>query len=355
MTEKSPNFSDRRKTPARRAPGWIAPTLAGVAAVAVTWGIGSTVFHGVLVDHGLPEQIKDASTDERTLWVHGAALADLGVRANKLAELAKGKESEALANLGTSLSQGAASLGELHYEEKSPAPVPQRYSPKLVESLVQDVANFSTSIPSFKEPSLERNDVLSQIAFQINFDARAALAALNSKAAPELAQPLSASNDEVASEPVSCLPTPELLEPTATVSNAIDLEPVTVARALDRGYALDFALQLQAARGASMQADGIEKQRTELGKQLNSLRSVVDQQCGDLRQPAYDLPENGLENLNKVVADAQTDFDQALVLAVGNADGDTRKRISALTYEVLSQRSTAGPTQRILETGTSVN
>ncbi|UUX59938.1 hypothetical protein [Glutamicibacter halophytocola] len=355
MTENSPHNSRRRKTTAHRAPGWIAPALAGAVAVAVTWGIGSTLFHGALVDHGLPEQVKDASDDERTMWVQGATLADLAARANKLAELAQGQESEALAILGTSLSQGAALLGELQFEEESPAPVAQNYSPEQVEALVQDVANFSASMPAFEDPSMERNELLAQIAFQTNFDARDALEALDEKDAHKLAKPLSSSADEGNSDQVDCLPSPDLLDPAGKAGEPDDFEPVAVARALDRGYALDFVLQLHAARGTSSQVDGIEEQRTALGKQLNSLRSVVDQKCGDLRQPAYALPENGLEDLDKVVANAQEDFDRALVTAAGNADGGAGKRIATLAYEVLSGPSAATSDQRILESGTGVN
>lgn len=355
MTENSPRFPSRKKTPSRRAPGWIAPALAGVVAVAVTWGIGSTVFHGALVDHGLPEQVKDASDDERTLWVQGAELADLAARANKLAELTGGVESEALANLGASLSQGAALLGELQFEEDSPPQVPSNYTPELAATLLQDVANFSASMPALEEPTLEHNQLLSEIAFQVNLDALDASESLDEKNVPELAKPLSETTQDENSRPVSCLPSDDLLNPSTPVGEAKDLESVTVARALDRGYALDFALQLQAARGATAQVDGIEDQRTALGKQLQTLRSVIDTQCSDLRQPAYALPDKGLDNLDKVAADARTDFDEALVLAAGNSDGNARTTIANVAFNALRDESTGSPDHRILETGTGVN
>lgn len=355
MTENSPYSSNRKTAPARRAPGWIAPTLAGVLAVAVTWGIGSTVFHNALVAHGLPEEVKDASADERALLVHGAELADLATRANKLAGLAQGEESEALANLGTSLSQGAELLGELQFAQESAPAEPSAYSPELVESLLQDVATFSASTPALEEPSLEGNELLSQIAFQTNLDANTALDALKEKSSPELALPLSASTENENTDPVSCLPSADLLDPASKVTEANEFEAVAVARALDRGYALDFVLQLQAARGASSQAEGIEAQRTQLGKQLQTLRAVVDPQCGDLRQPAYALPDEGLENLKTVVTDAHSDFDEALVLAAGNAQGEARTKVATLAFDVLSDDSAANPNHRVLETGTSVN
>ncbi|UYQ78469.1 hypothetical protein OF385_04785 [Glutamicibacter sp. JL.03c] len=355
MTENSRRFPNRKKRPSRRAPGWIAPALAGVVAVAVTWGIGSTVFHGVLVDHGLPEQVKDASDDERALWIQGAELADLATRANKLAELADGDESQGLASLGASLSQGSALLGELQFEEDSPAQAPSSYTPELAATLLQDVANFSASMPALEEPTLERNQLLSEIAFQVNLDALDASESLDEKNVPELAQPLSATTQDENSQPVSCLPAGDLLDPSTPVGEAKDLESVTVARALDRGYALDFILQLQAARGSSAEVNGIEEQRTALGKQLQTLRSVIDTQCADLRQPAYALPDKGLDNLDKVAADAREDFDDALVLAAGNSDGEARATIANVAFGALRDDSAGIPDQRVLETGTGVN
>lgn len=64
--------------------------MSGVLVAAVTWGIGSTVFRGALVERGLPETVNEASDDERTMWELGAQLEDLASQARKLAELAPG-------------------------------------------------------------------------------------------------------------------------------------------------------------------------------------------------------------------------------------------------------------------------
>lgn len=355
MTEKFPHADARKKKIASRAPSWIAPVLGGVVAAALTWGIGSTIFHGALVDQGLPEQVQSASDDERALWVRGGELADLAARANKLAELTDGSSAEALANLGASLAQGAALLGELQFEEQTPTALPQSYSPELVQELAQDVAKSSASLPALKKPSLQSTKLLSQIAFQTNLDANKAMDSLGEKNPPELAKPLSAVADQDQNQPVACLPDPNLLNADAEVKDSKNFESVTVARALDRGYALDYALQLQAARGVSSQSAAIEKKRTALSKQLASLRSAVDAKCEDLRQPAYALPKDGLKDLGNVVSDSTEDFDQALVLAAGSSDEGTGQRIAAVAFEVLDNEAKANPEHRILVSGASVN
>lgn len=354
MTEKFPH-SNGRKQSVSRAPIWIAPALGGVVAAALTWGIGSTVFHGTLVDRGLPKEVQSASVDERSLWIHGAQLADLAARANHLAGLTDGDSADALANLGASLAQGAALLGELQFEEESATELPQSYSPEEATAVAQDVATMSANLPSLKNPSLQTVKLLSQISFQTNADAHQVVNSIGEKNPPELAMPLSEDAGQQETEPVSCLPDGNLLNDDIEVKNPEDFESVTVARALDRGYALDYTLQLQAARGEAAASESIEKRRTVLNKRLASLRSVVDSQCGDLRQPAYALPEDGLKNLDSIVSEASEDFDQALVLASGSSAGSTQSQIAAVTFEVLKSESASDPDHRILESGTGVN
>lgn len=354
MTEKSPRSANRNSAPARRAPGWIAPVLAGAVAIAVAWGAGTTIFRGALVERGLPEQVNEASADERSTWLEGAKLADLASRATVLAGLAEeGEGADALAALATSLSQGAALLGELRFDDQEPVVLPESFSSEAVQALAQDVANLSASRPEFDEPLLSRDQMLAEIAFQINFDARDAVAAISGEDDPELAMPLSTVADDAAAEPVACLPDENLLDPAAEIQDPANAEPVAVARALDRGYALDFALQLQAARGTSAAKDELEQQRAQLGSQLQTLRAVIDGQCADLRQPAYALPEDGLEELSSVTANAQVDFSEAMVTAAAMADGSAGQKIAELAFEVLDDLPDNDPDQRILESGRS--
>lgn len=354
MTEKIPHSNGRNQR-VSRAPGWIAPALGGAVAAALTWGIGSTVFHGALVNHGLPEEVRSLSPDERTLLEHGAQLADLAARANKLAELTDGSEAKSLANLGTSLAQGAALLGELQFQDETAAQLPKSYTPELAQSLATDVATTSATLPVLDKPTLENYKLLSQIAFQTNLDAHKVITTLGEKNSPELAIPFSADSDKEQGQKVACLSDPNLLNADAQVQNSQDFESVTVARALDRGYALDYALQLQAARGDSSVSQSVEKRRAELSNELSRLRSLVDSQCADLREPAYALPKDGLKNLGNVVSDATEDFDQALVLASGSAAEPTRARIAEVTFDVLENESARNPDHRILESGTGVN
>ena len=352
MTEKTPYSSPRSDRQARRAPGWIAPALAGAVAVAVTWGIGSTLFHGALVEHGLPEQVSEASADQRTMWEQGAKLADLASQAQALAKLAPEENASQLSALATSLSQGSALLGELRFDDQEPAALPQRYSPDALVALATNVAHASAQMPAFEEPSLPRDSKLAEIAFQINLDARRAVASSGDERDHDLALPLSkvAGEEKQNDQLVACLPHADLLDPAMEITGAQDIEPTAVARALDRGYALDFLLQLTAARGAESAEDAIEDRRSELGNQLRGLRDVVDDRCADLREPAYALPEGGLEELAKLSAAAEEDFAEALVVAAGNTDGAAGLEISALAFQALRELHGSSSDYRLLET-----
>ncbi|MGH3652000.1 hypothetical protein [Glutamicibacter sp.] len=352
MTEKSPHSSRRTDRQVRRAPGWIAPALAGAVAIAVTWGIGSTLFRGALVERGLPEQVNEASADARMMWEQGARLADLASQAQALSTLAPEESASRLSTLAASLSQGSALLGELRFDGQEPPALPRSFSPDAVVALVTNVTDASAAMPAFAEPSLSRDSALAQIAFQINLDARGAVATLGKERDLDLALPLSkvSGEEEQKDQPVACLPHGELLDPAKVITEAQNIEPTAVARALDRGYALDFLLQLTAARGADASKDAIEARRSELGRQLRGLRAAVDAQCADLRAPAYALPEGGLEELTALTAAAEEDFADALVVAAGNTDGAAGAKISAVAFHALTAHQGSNSEYRILET-----
>ena len=90
-----------------------------------------------------------------------------------------------------------------------------------------------------------------------------------------------------------------------------------------------------------------------MGNQLRGLRDVVDDRCADLREPAYALPEDGLEELAPLSAAAEADFAEALVVAAGNTAGAAGLKISALAFEALSDRHGSSSDYRILETAES--
>src|SRR5690606_37210582 len=184
-----------------------------------------------------------------------------------------------------------------------------------------------------------------------NLDARGTVAALGEEQDLGLAWPLSEVSGEADQngQPVACLPDAALLDPAKKITEAQNIEPTAVARALDRGYALDFLLQLKAARGADAAKDAIEARRSELGRQLHALRSIVDGQCADLREPAYALPEDGLANLAALAQGAEQDFADALVIAAGNTDGEAGTQISATAFSVIQALHCPDPSNGIWE------
>lgn len=351
MTDPSPRPAKPVQPPAKRAPGWIAPVLVASIAGAATWGIGVTVFRGALVDRGLPDAVSEASADQQAQWGYGAQLADLGSQAAAMASLAENEKiAAALADLGTSLSQGAALLGELHFDDQPPADVPESYSPEKLAALASSVATLSSSIPEFADPDLQRGETLARIAFQINFDARDALKLVDKKQAAQLPPAISAgkADSPEAAQTVACLADHSLIEGTSSPADQELLEPVVLARALDRGYALDYTLQLNAARGGNATAQAAEKQRTALNSQLRTLRSALPEDCPDLRLPAYELPENGLDRLEKVAAAAQSDYSNALLAAAGNITGDQRSTVAGVVNSALGAQQSQSEAERIL-------
>ncbi len=329
--------------------------MSGVLVVAVTWGIGSTVFRGALVERGLPEAVNEASDDERMMWELGAQLEDFASQARKLAELAPEETASSVAALASSLSQGSALLGQLRFDDQQPVALAQSYSPEAVVELASEVSVVSASMPDFAQSELGRDSMLARIAFQINLDARSTVAALGKEQDLDLALPLSEVSGEAdqSDQPVACLPDAALLDPAKEITEEQNIEPTAVARALDRGYALDFLLQLKAARGADAAKGAIEARRSELGQQLHELRGTIDGQCADLREPAYALPEDGLANLAALAQAAEQDFADALVIAAGSTDGEAGTQISATAFSTVQALHSTDPENRILENATA--
>ncbi len=352
MTDPSPRPAEPHQPPAKRAPGWIAPVLLASIAGAATCGIGVTVFHGALVDRGLPEAVSAASTDQQAQWQYGAQLADLGSQATALAELAENaKVAAALADLGASLSQGAALAGELRFDDQPPAAQPGSYSPEKLEALASSVAALSSSIPDFSEPDLQRGETFARIAFQINFDARDALKLVDKELAAKLPQAITDADSPEAAQTVACLADHSLIEGSSSPADQDLVEPVVLARALDRGYALDYTLQLKAARGSSTAAQAAERERTALNAQLRTLRSALPADCTDLRLPAYELPKSGLNRLKEVAASAQSDYSDALLTAAGNIAGDQQSTVAGVANDALSTQQSKAGAERILRSG----
>ncbi len=324
--------------------------------MAVTWGIGVTVFRGALVDRGLPEVVADATQDQQAQWVYGSQLADLGHQAAGLATLAETPEiSAALTDLSTSLSQGAALLGELRFEDQGAVALAESYSPEALETLTSAVAALSSSVPSFEEPDMPRGETLARIAFQINSDARNALSLADEEQAASLPNALSAgggTSDQGSVVPpsVACLTDHQLLEGTNAPEDPALVESVGFARALDRGYALDYTLQLNAARSSKSSAKALEQQRIELNTQLRTLRSALPDGCADLRSAAYDLPENGLEALDEAASHAAQDYADALVTAAGNLAGERQASVASIATEVLIDQQKALDAHPLLTT-----
>ena len=324
-----------RNRRSQQAPGWIAPALAGILALAVTWGTGVTVFRSSLENHGLPRELQGASADEQTAYRYGAQLADLGARAQALAALAGKDQGQPLQQLAGSLKSSAALFGELRYSSDNALHLPSSYSAQEVEKLAADVAGLASSLPEFEQVDYQRNELLAGIAFQTSFDARQALAAAaGAKQAGKLPAPLSAMAQDGSSQAkVSCLTDDSRLEGTVDAADKVDAGSVALARALERGYSLDYLLQLQAARGARTEAGAVEQSRAQLAGQLAALREALEGQCPDSRQLAYALPEDGLAHLPQLAAQASSDFSRALVSAAGNLEGESQQAAAEAAFE----------------------
>lgn len=338
MNDHSPHSRSSRQQTTKRAPGWIAPVLAAVIAAGATWGIGTTFFKGPLVEAGQPEELSTANEAQKAQWQLGTQFANLSKQATSLQKQATTEtETAALKELAQSTNESAQLLGQLRFENQPEVELPASYSPESVAQLASDATELTHSIPGEVVDDFNSGTKIANIAFDVNLDARRTLDITDKKAATSLSWPLQGSDSastlaQDSPDKVACLVDEKSL--TAAEVSAEQRESVALARALDRGYALDFVLQLQAARGTNSAAQDIEKQRSDLNVQLRSLRSTLPENCSDLRLPAYQLPKNSLANLKSVVADAYRDYGQALLSAAGNVDGQAQQIVSTVAFEV---------------------
>lgn len=355
MSAPSPHPRNSRRSDSRRAPQWVAPVLAAALAAGTTWGVGMTVFKGALVEAGQPEEVAHSSADQKAQWVLGAELSRLHARAQALAQLSGDqREAKALTALEQTLSQGASLLGQLSYDNEPAVQMPSEATPAAVAELAVDVAELSHDLPVQATGNLDQGKEFAQIAFQMNFDARRLLAHTDKKQSASLPQPLHGSADsqtasDDGSDAVSCLGDPEQLTRTPEDMNAASGESIALSRALDRGYALDYVLQLEAARGPKSSAASIEQERKTLNSQLDRLRSTLGNDCADLRQPAYQMPKDSMDNLDALSSEARNDFSAALVTASGNADGQAQSVISSVAFDVLKSMESSNKPQAILK------
>ncbi|MGP9489172.1 hypothetical protein ACT3R5_11430 [Glutamicibacter sp. AOP5-A2-7] len=302
-----------------------------------------SIFRGSLEERGLPEEIRGSSKEQLQLWQYGSTLAQLASQADALAALADSDSAGALSELSATLAHGSKLVGQLSFEDQPVVPLAQSFSPEAVSKLAEQVAQLSTRMPPVPEEQAPLAPALTQLAFQTNLEARSALRAVaKQESVDQLPAPLLSGQGEPEGEPVGCLRDHKLLNAETPIADPALHDDVRVARALDRGYALDYILQLQAARGANADAAQIEERRTTLNAELRKVRSVLPGDCADLRQPAYVLPEDGLEELGSLAAEAEADFVQALALASGAARDSAQGTLAETTWQVLLEQRQRG-------------
>lgn len=350
MTENSTPPASNRSTRVKRAPGWIAPIIAAVLCIGLTWGIGMSVFRGGLENRGLPEEIRDSSAEQRQLWQYGSTLADLGAQAKALAAVADKKTTPALNELSSTLSYGAQLTGQLSFDDQPEVELAQAFTPAALLELTTKVAQLSTELPTLPADQSHLGGALTELAYQSNLQARSALRTVASqKSVNQLPTPLVVGAGDTAGEPVGCLTNLALLPTTSEITDPALTDDVLVARALDRGYALDYTLQLLAARGSADQAPKIEERRAKLNTEIRSVRSVLPDNCADLRQPAYVLPQDGLKDLSSVTTAAEEDFVAQLVLASGASADRAQDTLAKTTWQVLLDQRVRGLNLQLLD------
>lgn len=352
MTENSTPPASNRSTRVKRAPGWIAPVIAAVLCIGLTWGIGMSLFRGSLENRGLPEEIRDSSAEQRQLWQYGSTLANLGSQAKALAAVADKKTAPALNDLSSTLSYGAQLTGQLSFDDQPEVELAQAFTPAALSELTARVTQLSTVLPTLPADQSHLGGALTELAYQSNLQARSALRTVQSqKKVNQLPTPLVVGAGDTEGEPVGCLSDLTLLPITSEITDPALTDDVLVARALDRGYALDYALQLQAARGSREQAPEIEERRTKLSAELRAVRSVLPADCADLRQPAYVLPQEGLKDLAAVAEGAEEDFAGALALASGAASERAQDTLANTTWQVLLGQRQRGLDPQLIKPG----
>lgn len=353
-------MKDAASSSSRKAPSWLAPLLAVVLVLALMWALGVTVFRGALEDRGLPEEIRGSSNEQLREWEYGAQLKQLDQRSETLAALAKEAKQEtapALQALHDSLSQASALLGELHYEDEQPTELATSYSAEAATSLADEVLQAGQSVPVNEAEDEAGAALLARIAFEVSLDARSVLHAVQEDDARQVPAPLGSTDDagDAPAQPetgaVACLSDRQLLDQQTALPADTDLVALHAARALDRGYALDYVLQVQAARNGAKQAAIIEQHRQQLAEHLQDLRATVPADCPDLRLAAYDLPGGGLEKLPSLASSLQQEFTTELLLAVGAAEDQTRQVLGDLVWNVTTEQQDAGKPAQLLAPG----
>lgn len=340
----------------RRAPGWVAPVLAVVLVLALVWTLGVTLFRGVLENRGLPEEIRGASDAQFMQWEYGAQLANLAVRATALEGVAPKTQRESLGALRESLEQGAALLGQVRYEDDQAVSTVGQYSPEAAALLIDDVVALGVRAPIDEAEDAGTAGLLTRVAFEVSVDARGVLADVNSEAKlDELPVPFTEVDPEenqadasLEKTAAACLTDPNLLRSGSTLPEDADAAAVSTARALDRGYALDYVLQLQAARGAKEAAQSVEEARKSLANQLKTLRTAVQGGCADLRQAAYNLPDGGLEELSELASGLENEFLDELLAATASTEGEARRILAATTWQALAGQQDEGKEPQLL-------
>lgn len=338
------NNSSATSTPKR--PGWAISALIIAVVVAIVWALGVTVFRAELQDRGLPEEIRGSTAEEFAGWRLGATMADLAARAQVLAAGADDESAAELLALNESLGQAAALLGELRSADTPPVHTAQ-YSAAAAQGLAREVLALNQRPLDDLPTDPATKTLVVRIAFETSLDARSVLLAIEPDTETAgVVPPLAAADpsqtvDEATAGPLTCLATTDALQPDA-VPAAEDSATVRAARALDRGYALDYVLQLQAARGAAAAAPALEAERLELNQQLEAIRSVFAQDCADLRQLAYNLPEGSLQALPDLAAELQRDLRNELLVAISLTDGTARTTLAEVLWQRLSEEQDRG-------------
>lgn len=335
-------------------PAWLTSVLIVLGVIALVWTLGVTVFRDALEERGLPEEIRGSSAEQFALWQYGTRLADLAGRAEALSQHAHEQSAEQLQALHESLANGAALLGEVRTAstgQVSPSPE----SDEATKALANEVLALNEQ-PVAAQLDGEAASLIVRVAFATSLEARAVILAEDPQTdeleftIPSSASPQDAADPTMGAAPLSCLSNPALLEPGQPMSAEVDTAPVRAARALDRGYALDYVLQLQAARGDSEAATSIEAERRDLNDRLAAIRTVFAEDCSDLRQLAYDLPEGSLDNLAQLSAQLERDFVNELLSATALTSAEARSTLASTVWQMLATQPADSPARDLLAT-----
>lgn len=337
-----------------RRPVWLTSIVAVLLILAVIWTLGVTVFRGALENRGLPEEIRGASPEQLSSWQFGAELSSLAHQAGSLAQLAQSETAQSLRDLHESLSQGAALLGQIDIAQAPEQPVPSSYSPESAQKLATEVLALNQQSDLVNDTDPYTASVVVRTLFEVSLDARDVLLASNPEAetkqidAPLSALPETSPEDAASSWRTGCLKDSGLLDPHAPIPADSDLAAVHTARALDRGYALGYVLQLQAARGASETAPEKEAELRTLNEQLAEIRATLADDCADLRLLAYTLPDESSSDPSALLAGLEIDYVNELLEAIAATSGQAQSQLASMLWQNLSVRQDNGNPAQLL-------